>query len=98
MRREHTLAQGMPALLKGITWAHTRRRVIPARMRDMRRVVRETMHAAPAPLLRLFTLLHAARKKARSSHNEPNEIWFVVRRTAIRFANSFSGTTNAKLT
>jgi GT2 family glycosyltransferase len=40
-RKERTLTRDLPALIKGIAWALTRRRVIPARVRDMRRVVRE---------------------------------------------------------
>ncbi|MDR5769311.1 MULTISPECIES: glycosyltransferase family 2 protein [unclassified Caballeronia] len=39
--RERTLMRDLPILASGIAWAMTRRRVIPSRVQDMRRVVRE---------------------------------------------------------
>jgi GT2 family glycosyltransferase len=41
MRTEHAPPGDMTAFLMGIAWAAARRRVIPARVRDMRRLVRE---------------------------------------------------------
>jgi GT2 family glycosyltransferase len=52
---ERTLIGDLPALVGGIAWAMARRRVIPPRVRDMRRIVREDdarrakQTKAPAP-------------------------------------------------
>ncbi|SAK90107.1 transferase [Caballeronia temeraria] len=52
-RAERSLRRDLPRLIAGIAWALARRRVIPARVREMRRMVREddarrASHAVPA--------------------------------------------------
>jgi GT2 family glycosyltransferase len=41
MRAERSLRRDLPSLIAGIAWVLARRRVIPARVREMRRMVRE---------------------------------------------------------